>query len=138
MYGRSRSLEPGENLVHRGREKEETTCMTTSCMQNGKKKQPLGYWSKPERMPNSFWAYSAQIKGPAMLGLFEQQLGSAVGGSSSLVGWARVDEKERASLLECPFGPRFWALGPIKKTKKTVYKNNKYITIYKREIVITK
>ena len=91
------------------------TCMTTSCMQSGK--------------GNSRWAVGIVLNacltafGPIRLNSKGRQ---CLGYSNNSLG-----------LLECPFGPRFWALDLIKKPK-TVHKNNRYITINKHEIAVTK
>ena len=91
------------------------TCMTMSCMQSEK--------------GNSCWAVGTVLStcltafGPIRLNSKGRQ---CLGYSNNSLG-----------LLECPFEPRFWALGLIKKPK-IVHKNNRYITINKREIVVTK
>ena len=87
MYGRPGSLEPGENLVHRGLEKEEATCMTTSCMQSKKRNSRWAVWDGPEHMPKASGPIRLNSKGQPCLDCSDSNLG----------------------LLGCPVSPRLWA-----------------------------
>ena len=68
-------MEPGENLVHRGREKEEATCMTMSCMQSEKR--------------NSRWTVGIGLRACLkLLGLFGSTQGADNAWAVRTAAWA--------------------------------------------------